>query len=298
MAGQFAKPRSSPTEIVNGREVPSFRFIPPDIPTYTSGEIINGIDPDDREPDPDRLLQYLTYAYQSNFRAYFHSATTLNYLRALLSSGFASLHSPQEWSLGHVRSSRVLKEYTATVTSVLDCLDFMAHIGADNPFVSEVLDRTEIFTSHEALLLDYEERLTHQTTEGWIDGSAHYIWVGERTRDLSGAHIEFIRGVDNPIGIKLGPTLSGEELIQLLDIVNPNCEIGKVTLICRYGHAKVPSPARIVANVVGRGSPPQAHRRSKFLNACRNRNILVRPHAREYPPHRHGNQNPSFRPHN
>jgi len=174
-----------------------------------------------------------------NGRAYFHSATTLNYLRALLSSGFASLHSPQEWSLGHVRSSTLLKEYTQTVTSVLDCLDFMAHIGADNPFVSEVLDRTEIFTSHEALLLDYEEKLTRQSADGWIDGSAHYIWVGERTRELDGAHIEFIRGVENPIGIKLGPSLEGEELLRLLDAVNPKCEIGKVTLISRYGHNNV-----------------------------------------------------------
>jgi 3-deoxy-7-phosphoheptulonate synthase len=174
-------------------------------------------------------------------RAYFHSASTLNYLRALLSSGFASLRSPQEWSLGHVRSSTLLKEYTATVTSVLDCLDFLAHIGADNPLVSEVLERTEIFTSHEALLLDYEERLTRATAEGgWFDGSAHYIWVGERTRELDGAHVEFIRGVENPIGIKLGPTLEGEELVKLLDIVNPKCELGKVTLICRYGHKNVP----------------------------------------------------------
>jgi 3-deoxy-7-phosphoheptulonate synthase len=115
----------------------------------------------------------------------------------------------------------------------------MAHIGADNPFVSEVLDRTEIFTSHEALLLDYEEKLTRQSKEGWYDGSAHYIWVGERTRELDGAHIEFIRGVENPIGIKLGPTLQGEELIELLDTVNPDCEIGKVTLISRYGYKNV-----------------------------------------------------------
>jgi len=115
----------------------------------------------------------------------------------------------------------------------------MAHIGADNPNVSDVLDRTEIFTSHEALLLDYEEKLTRETGEGWFAGSAHYVWVGERTRELDGAHIEFIRGVENPIGVKLGPTLEGEELIQLLDIVNPNCEIGKVTLISRYGYKNV-----------------------------------------------------------
>jgi len=115
----------------------------------------------------------------------------------------------------------------------------MAHIGADNPLVSEVLERTDIFTSHEALLLDYEEKLTRRTGETWFDGSAHYIWVGERTREPDGAHIEFIRGVENPIGIKVGPTLEGDELVKLLDIVNPNCEVGKVTLISRYGHKNV-----------------------------------------------------------
>src|SRR5204863_1272587 len=114
---------------------------------------------------------------------------------------------------------------------------------ADNPVVSEVLDRTEIFTSHEALLLEYEEKLTRPADEGrWIDGSAHYIWVGERTRDIDGAHVEFIRGVENPIGIKIGPTLEGQELVNLLDIVNPTCEIGKVTLISRYGHKNVTPP--------------------------------------------------------
>src|SRR5271169_4385011 len=165
------------------------------------------------------------HAPRSNRRAYFHSATTLNYLRALLTSGFASLHSPQEWSLGHVRSSSILKEYSATVTSVLDCLDFMTHIGADNPHVGDILDRTEIFTSHEALLLDYEERLTRfDDRDGWMDCSAHYIWVGERTRELTGAHVEFIRGVQNPVGVKLGPTIAGEEIIRLLDIINPDCE--------------------------------------------------------------------------
>ena len=205
-----------------------------------------GLTPDDREPDPDRLLQYVRERRTTYFRAYFHSATTLNYLRGLLSSGFASLHSPQEWSLGHVRSSTLLKEYTSTVTSVLDCLDFMAHIGADSSFVSEFLERTEVFTSHEALLLDYEEKLTRKYGNSWIDGSAHFIWVGERTRDLNGAHIEFIRGVENPIGIKLGPTLEGDELVKLLDIVNPTCEIGKVTLISRYGHKNVSYSTMVV----------------------------------------------------
>lgn len=125
------------------------------------------------------------------------------------------------------------------VTSVLDCLDFMASIGADNPFVSEVLERTEIFTSHEALLLEYEEKLTRKEGDVYYDGSAHYVWVGERTRELDGAHVEFVRGLDNPIGIKIGPTLEGTELVQLLDLVNPNCEVGKVTLISRYGYKNV-----------------------------------------------------------
>jgi 3-deoxy-7-phosphoheptulonate synthase len=122
---------------------------------------------------------------------------------------------------------------------VLDCLDFMAHIGADNPAVKEVLDRTEIFTSHEALLLDYEERLTRKDEVGWVDGSAHYVWVGERTRELTGAHVEFLRGLMNPVGVKIGPSASGEDIVKILDIINPTCEIGKVTLISRYGHTKV-----------------------------------------------------------
>lgn len=159
------------------------------------------------------------------------------------------------------------------VASVLDCLDFMAHIGADNPFVSEVLERTEIFTSHEALLLDYEETLTRKASEGWIDGSAHYIWVGERTRDLDGAHIEFVRGVENPIGIKIGPTLEGDELTKLLDIVNPRCEVGKVTLISRYGHQNVPPLLAWITS--GCQGSSQAHRGCAFVPSCKDCDFLL-----------------------
>ena len=154
----------------------------------------------------------------------------------------------------------------------------MAHIGADNPFVSEILDRTEIFTSHEALLLDYEEKLTRPSAEGWIDGSAHYIWVGERTRELDGAHIEFIRGVENPIGIKLGPTLEGEDLIRLLDTVNPNCEIGKVTLVSRYGHKNVSPAVRRTGTekvIVGYECFAKTYYSGEYIETCQDRDICM-----------------------
>jgi 3-deoxy-7-phosphoheptulonate synthase len=213
MAGQFAKPRSKATETLpDGRQVLSFR-----------GENINGIDIEDRAPDPRRLV-----------RSYFHSAATLNYSRSLLSSGFADLQGPQKWLLGHVKNEKTRKEYKEIVDSVLQCLHFVKAIGADNPSVFESVD---LFTSHEALLLDYESALTREYKEynGWFDTSAHFVWVGERTRQLDHGHIEYIRGIENPMGIKIGPTLSGEELIKLLDIVDSKLEPGKVTLISRYG---------------------------------------------------------------
>ena len=159
----------------------------------------------------------------------------------------------------------------------------MAHIGADNPFVSEVLDRTEIFTSHEALLLDYEEKLTRQGPGGgWFDGSAHYVWVGERTRELDGAHIEFIRGVENPIGVKLGPSLEGGELVRLLDVVNPKCEIGKVTLISRYGHKNVRSLDDGSGLRLGCSGFTETCSGREFFSTCWHSYFCLRPYAWEY----------------
>ncbi|KAI9815963.1 MAG: Aromatic/aminoadipate aminotransferase 1 [Pycnora praestabilis] len=234
MAGQYAKPRSSPTEVIDGVTMPSFR-----------GDILNGYDLSERTPDPARLVS-----------AYFHSASTLNYIRGQLSSGIADLHSPLDWNLGHVQSQDLFSKYQKIVDSIAESLRFMKTVGADP--AGQGLETVDLFTSHEGLLLEYEQSLTRRmrrpshrlansvpTAEddgrAWYNTSAHFLWIGDRTRQIDGAHVEYFRGLENPIGIKVGPTMKGEELVQLLDIVNPNKEIGKVTLITRYGSSKVES---------------------------------------------------------
>jgi 3-deoxy-7-phosphoheptulonate synthase len=192
IAGQYAKPRSSPTEMVDGKELPSFR-----------GDILNGYDPEHRKVDPERLVS-----------AYFHSATTLNYIS--------------------------------------DSLRFMRTIGADT---SGQLQTVDLYTSHEGLVLEYEQSLTRRLKhpasypaaqeshdgKGWYNTSAHFLWIGDRTRQIDGGHVEYFRGIENPIGIKVGPSMKNDELVELLDIVNPNKVVGKVTLITRYGADKVES---------------------------------------------------------
>ncbi|MCJ1401701.1 Aromatic/aminoadipate aminotransferase 1 [Xylographa trunciseda] len=234
MAGQFAKPRSSPMEMHNGKEIHSFR-----------GDNINGYDPDDRTPDPSRLVA-----------AYFHSASTANYIRASLASGIADLHSPLDWGLGHVRDDSIKAQYQSIVESITESLRFMRTVGADS--TASGLETVDLYTSHEGLLLEYEQSLTRRLKhpaarsalvnnndgyesdgKGWYNTSAHFLWIGDRTRQLDGAHVEYFRGLENPIGIKVGPSMKGDELVQLLDIVNPGKEIGKVTLITRYGESKV-----------------------------------------------------------
>lgn len=230
MAGQYAKPRSSPTETAtDGRTIPSFR-----------GDILNGYDEDQRDLDPERLVQ-----------AYFHSAATLNYVRAQLSSGFADLHSPLDWNQGHVGDRDLQTKYAQIADSIIESLGFMQTIGVD----STSLQTVELYTSHEGLLLEYESALTrllkhpknrfgaglrtNDSQEGYYNTSAHFIWVGDRTRQPTHAHIDYFRGIENPIGIKVGPTTSTDDLVELLGIVNPNMEVGKVTLITRYGASKV-----------------------------------------------------------
>ncbi|CAI7570327.1 unnamed protein product [Penicillium pancosmium] len=240
IAGQFAKPRSSPTEVISGVEMPSFR-----------GDNINGFaaDVESRRPDPSRLVS-----------AYFHSAATLNYLRASLSSGLADLHSPLDWGLGHVITPAIREQYAQIVKAVKDALKFMKTVGIDKDRGVETAD---IYTSHEGLSLEYEQSLTrllrhpaHASTEttgemgsGFYATSGHFIWIGDRTRQLDGAHVEFFRGIANPIGIKVGPSMQGDELVRLLDVVNPAKEIGKVTLISRYGAKKIANflPGHIAA---------------------------------------------------
>ncbi|KAL2372197.1 3-deoxy-7-phosphoheptulonate synthase [Blastomyces gilchristii SLH14081] len=240
MAGQFAKPRSSTTETVNGVTMPAFR-----------GDNINGFkaDPVSRKPDPSRLVS-----------AYFHSAATLNYLRAALSSGLADLHSPLDWGLGHVITPSIKDKYEQIVSRVTDSLRFMRTVGLDTDRGIETVD---IYTSHEGLMLEYEQSLTRLCRDppepgskhtlpigGTIPSSpfpsnshyatsAHFLWIGDRTRQPDGAHVEFFRGLSNPIGIKIGPSMDPDELIELLNIVNPDKEIGKVTLISRYGASKI-----------------------------------------------------------
>ncbi|KAL0252706.1 hypothetical protein I308_102098 [Cryptococcus tetragattii IND107] len=295
IAGQYAKPRSKPTEVVElptkdgkteKKEVLSFR-----------GDNVNGYDPTDRAPDPQRLLG-----------SYFHSTATLNYIRTLLSSGFANLHNPVDWSFSHVRSPELQQAFSSVIESLQDSLEFMkVATGAVGGGERGGMETVDFYTSHEALLLEYEEAFTRSwdsTTlsppatgtstpvlsrpasrireeasssssyphspvrrpkspknlsdsinnlsmsvgdlrkkeEGekkWYNTSAHFIWIGDRTRQLDGAHVEYFRGIANPIGIKIGPTMEPEEIVRVLDIVNPDKIPGKVTLIGRYGAGKV-----------------------------------------------------------
>lgn len=198
------------------------------------------------------------------YRAYFHSASTLNYLRAAISSGLADLHRPLDWGLGHVRDPELQTKYSAIVDSITESLGFMRTVGADG---GSKLETVEMFTSHEGLLLEYEQSLTrllkkpvpdsryrvvplgngNDEGKAYYNTSAHFLWIGDRTRQVDGAHIEYFRGIENPIGIKVGPTTTSEDLLTLLRVLNPKIEIGKITLITRYGASKVRSllPAHI-----------------------------------------------------
>lgn len=284
IAGQFAKPRSSKMErLPDGREVLSFR-----------GDNVNGLDPTERTPDPQRMLS-----------AYFYSTTTLNYIRGLLTSGFASLNHPRDWSLAHVRSPALQEEFERIVNGLADALDFSRTIGAGEGLPFElggpkgVQGEVDFYTSHEGLMLDYEEALTRrfplppslqpksvattphvpgtpshsvksrssskhpgspalgvfsaQTSEEeksvYYNTSAHFLWIGDRTRQLDGAHIEYFRGIRNPIGVKVGPSMEPEELVRLINLLNPNHDPGRLTLITRYGANKIEQhlPAHIAA---------------------------------------------------
>jgi len=220
MAGQFAKPRSAPTEVIDGVELPSYR-----------GDIINGIGFDEasRIPDPNRMMN-----------AYNQASATLNLLRAFAQGGFADLHQVQRWNLDFVKGSKQGDRYQAFATRLSETLDFMAACGLTADLVPQIAE-TEFYTSHEALLLWYEQALTRQDslTGDWYDCSAHMLWVGDRTRQVDSAHIEFLRGVHNPIGMKCGPTMDPDDLIRLIDVLNPQNEAGRLTLIARMGHDKV-----------------------------------------------------------
>ncbi len=220
IAGQFAKPRSAPTETQDGVDLPSYR-----------GDIINAIEFTEaaREPDPRRMMM-----------AYRQSAATLNLLRAFAQGGFANLEHVHQWTLGFLADSPQSARYEQLAERISDTLDFMRACGIDAD-TTPALRSTEFFTSHEALLLDYEEALTRvdSTSGDWYDTSGHFLWIGDRTRQLDGAHVEFFRGIRNPIGLKCGPSLDPEELIRLIDLLNPEDEAGRLTLICRFGADKI-----------------------------------------------------------
>ncbi|WP_027172745.1 3-deoxy-7-phosphoheptulonate synthase class II [Methylobacterium sp. 10] len=220
IAGQFAKPRSSPTETMDGVSLPSYR-----------GDIVNGITftEEARIPDPRRQLE-----------AYRQSAATLNLLRAFASGGYANLENAHRWMLGFVKDSPQSSRYQDVAERMSDALDFMRAIGI-NPETHQEVRTTDFFTSHEALLLGYEEALTRvdSTSGDWYATSGHMLWVGDRTRQADHAHIEYARGIKNPIGLKCGPSMTSEGLITLIDQLNPANEAGRLTLICRFGADKV-----------------------------------------------------------
>ncbi len=220
MAGQFAKPRSEPMEVLDGVELPSYR-----------GDIINGIDFDSagRVPDPERML-----------KAYHQASSTLNLLRAFAQGGFADLHKVHQWNLDFVAGSSQGERYEELAQRISEAMDFMGACGITGDAVSQ-LRETEFYTSHEGLLLWYEEALTRQDslTGDWYDCSAHMVWIGDRTRQPDSAHVEFLRGVKNPIGIKCGPTLETDDLMRLIETLNPANEPGRITLISRMGHENV-----------------------------------------------------------
>ena len=219
MAGQFAKPRSAPTETKGDQELPSYR-----------GDIINGFDftPEARIPDPQRMLQ-----------AYTQAAASLNLVRAFSTGGYADVHQVHAWTLGFTGSGEAQK-YREVADRISDTLDFMKAAGVTQE-TAHTLQSVDFYTSHEALLLEYEEAMCREdsTTGLPVAGSGHMIWVGDRTRQPDGAHVEFCRGVQNPIGLKCGPTTTAEDLKVLISKLNPTNEEGRLTLIARFGAGSV-----------------------------------------------------------
>ena len=222
IAGQFAKPRSSDVEIIDGIELPSYR-----------GDMINDMEFNKtaRQPDPQRLID-----------GYEQSAATLNLIRAFAQGGMANLEKVHEWTLGFLNDTPETDKYREIANRISESLNFMKACGLTSSSVPQ-LRETDFFTSHEALLLNYEEALTREDTitaeKGWYATSAHLLWVGDRTRQFDHGHIEYLSGIQNPVGIKCGPSLEKDDLLRLLDKVNPNNESGKVVLICRMGSEKV-----------------------------------------------------------
>ncbi|WP_397576277.1 class II 3-deoxy-7-phosphoheptulonate synthase [Sphingorhabdus sp.] len=237
MAGQFAKPRSTPTETINGVELPSY-----------FGDIINDIEfvAEGREPDPARMI-----------RAYSQAASTLNLLRAFSNGGYANLQQVNAWTHDYMGRSPWAQKYKETADRISEALAFMEACGITPETVPQIKG-TSFYTSHEALLLPYEQAMTRQDslTGDWYDTSAHFLWIGDRTRFDGSAHVEFLRGIGNPIGIKCGPSLEPDALLRMLDGLNPSREAGRITLISRYGYDKVESGLPTLVRAVQREGHP------------------------------------------
>ena len=220
MAGQFAKPRSSPTEQNNGQELESYK-----------GDIINGIEFDEtvRKPDPDRML-----------KAYSQAASTLYLLRAFADGVYADFRFVNSWNMGFLKSGSEYERYRKLANKIQESLNFMDALGVTTDNTPQ-LRKTDYYTCHEALLIPYEEALTRvDSTSGDIyDTSAHFVWIGDRTRFENSAHVEFCKGIKNPIGIKCGPSTDHDDLIKIIDKINPDNTAGRITLIARYGNDKV-----------------------------------------------------------
>ncbi len=220
LAGQFAKPRSSNVERQGDMELPSYR-----------GDIVNGLEftAEARQPDPERQI-----------RAYAQAAATLNLLRAFTGGGYASLAHMHEWNLNFVANSAQGARYEDLTNRISEALDFMAACGVSD-LTTPAMGRTTLYTSHEALLLGYEEAMTRvdSMSGNFYNTAAHLVWIGDRTRDPKGAHVEYMRGLSNPIGLKAGPSMTPDELLTLLDVLDPRNEAGRMTVIVRMGHEKV-----------------------------------------------------------
>lgn len=216
LAGQFAKPRSSPVETINGVTLPSYR-----------GDNINamGFTPEERTPDPERLIQ-----------SYSQSSATLNLVRAFTQGGYADIRNVHSWMLGFLDRSPLAERYQQLADQISQALNFMSACGVTSETVPQ-LSKVDVYTSHEALLLGFEEAMTRvdSTSGDWYDTSAHMLWIGHRTRHLEEAHVEFLKGVKNPIGLKCGPGFEPETLLRTLDVLNPKNEPGRITLIARFG---------------------------------------------------------------
>ncbi|MCW5746447.1 MAG: 3-deoxy-7-phosphoheptulonate synthase class II [Alphaproteobacteria bacterium] len=233
IAGQFAKPRSSDVEAVGGVELPSYR-----------GDNVNGFEftAAARRPDPERMVQ-----------AYNQSAATLNLLRAFAQGGYADLHEVHRWNLDFVANSPAAARYEDLASRLDETLTFMAACGLTSATTPQIAE-TDFFTSHEALLLPYEQALTRvdSTSGDWYDCSAHMLWIGERTRQPAGAHVEFLRGVKNPLGFKAGPDIEPDDLLRLLDALNPRNEAGRITVITRMGADKLAARLPLLLRAVKR----------------------------------------------